>query len=154
MGMCGAYFRVTSDELRELIEEPDRYWDYAEKTRATERAVDIDKAWHALWFLAERAGIEIDFVLGGTLLGEEGGDGPARYFTAEEVGKVGAELSRTGFEQLSRGVELSALEANGIYPSIWDEPDALDYVRGYYDELVTFFAGAAKAGDPVVTIVT
>ncbi len=154
MGMCGAYFRVTSGELRELIEKPDQYWEYAEKTRDTERAVDIDKAWHALWFLTERAGFEVDFVLGGTLLGEEGGDGPARYFTADEVGNVAAELSRTRFEQLSRGVELSQLEANGIYPSIWDEPDALDYVRGYYDELVTFFAGSAKAGDPVVTIIT
>ncbi|OLZ46427.1 hypothetical protein BS329_29740 [Amycolatopsis coloradensis] len=154
MGMCGAYFRVTSGELRELIEDPDRYWEYAEKTRDTERSVDVDKAWHAMWFLTGRAGIEVDFVLGGTLLGEEGGDGPARYFTADEVGKVSAALSRTGFDQLARGVELSDLEAGGIYPSIWDEPDALDYVRSYYDVLVTFFADAAKAEEPVVTIIT
>ncbi|MBB5855891.1 YfbM family protein [Amycolatopsis umgeniensis] len=154
MGMCGAYLRVTPDELRELIEEPDRYWGFAEKAVGTERAVDVDKAWHALWYLAERAGSEVDFVLGGTLLGEADSDGPPRYFTADEVRKAAAELSGTGFDQLSRGVELSDLEANGIYPSIWDEPEALDYVRGYHDELVTFFAGAAKAGEPVVTIIT
>ncbi|MGW4829807.1 YfbM family protein [Amycolatopsis japonica] len=154
MGMCGAYLRVTPEELRELIEEPERYWTYAEKADGTERAMDIDKAWNALWFLAKRAGVEVDFVLGGTLLGEADSDGPPRYFTADQVRTISAEMARTGFDRLSEGVELSELEAEGIYPSIWDEPDALDYVRGYYDELVTFFAEAAKAGDPVVTIIT
>ncbi|RSM52873.1 DUF1877 domain-containing protein [Amycolatopsis sp. WAC 01376] len=154
MGMCGAYLRVTPGELRELSEKPERYWEYAEKAAGTERAVDIDKAWHALWFLVGRAGFEVDFVLGGTLLGEADSDGPPRRFTADEVRTISAEMTRTGFDQLSQGVEVSELEAEGIYPSIWDEPDALDYVRGYYDELVTFFAGAAKAKEPVVTIIT
>ncbi|RSN28559.1 DUF1877 domain-containing protein [Amycolatopsis sp. WAC 01416] len=154
MGMCGAYLRVTPGELRELSEKPERYWEYAEKAVGTERAVDIDKAWHALWFLVGRAGFEVDFVLGGTLLGEADSDGPPRRFTADEVRTISAEMARTGFDQLSQGVELSDLEAEGIYPSIWDEPDALDYVRGYYDELVTFFAAAAKAEEPVVTIIT
>ncbi|MFC3454478.1 YfbM family protein [Amycolatopsis speibonae] len=154
MGMCGAYLRVTSGELRELIEEPGRYWEYAEKAVGTGQAVDIDKAWHALWFLVQRAGFEVDFVLGGTLLGEADSDGPPRHFSADEVRTISAELSRTGFDKLSQGVELSELDSAGIYPSIWDEPDALDYVRGYYDELVPFFAGAAKAGEPVVTIIT
>ncbi|WP_410585284.1 DUF1877 family protein [Amycolatopsis sp. lyj-108] len=71
-------------------------------------------------------------------------DGPPRRFTADEVRTISAEMTRTGFDQLSQGVELSDLEAEGIYPSIWDEPDALDYVRGYYDELVTFFAGPRR----------
>lgn len=154
MGMCGAYLRVTPEELRELIEEPEQYWAYAEKAVGTERTVDIDKAWNALWFLAKRAGVEVDFVLGGTLLGEADSDGPPRYFTADQVRTISAEMARTGFDRLSEGVELSELEAEGIYPWIWDEPDALDYVRGYYDELVPFFAEAAKAGDPVVTIIT
>ncbi|KFU79668.1 protein of unknown function [Amycolatopsis lurida] len=154
MGMCGAYLRVTSDELRGLSEKPERYWEYAEKADGTERAVDVDKAWHALWFLGGRAGFEVDFVLGGTLLGEADSDGPPRHFTADEVRTISAEMARTGFDRLSHGVELSELEAEGIYPSIWDEPDALDYVRGYYDELAAFFAGAAKAGEPVVTIIT
>ncbi|OOC02097.1 hypothetical protein B0293_34525 [Amycolatopsis azurea DSM 43854] len=154
MGMCGAYLRVTSGDLRELIEEPDRYWEYAEKADGTERAVDVDKAWNALWYLIGRAGFEVDFVLGGTLLGEADSDGPPRYFSADEVRTISAELSRTGFDKLSEGVELSDLEAEGIYPSIWDEPEALDYVREYYDVLVPFFADAAKAGDQVVTIIT
>ncbi|SRR5690349_21010560 len=154
MGMCGAYLRVTSEELRELREKPERYWEYADKARDTERAADVDKAWHALWYLIGKAGFEVDFVLGGALLGEADSDGPPRYFTAAEVETISAELSRTGFDQLSSGVELAELDANGIYPQIWDEPDALDYVRAGYDDLVTFFAGAAKAGDQVVTIVT
>ncbi|WP_236725166.1 YfbM family protein [Amycolatopsis orientalis] len=152
--MCGAYLRVTSGELRELSEKPELYWEYAEKADGTERAVDVDKAWHALWFLGGRAGFEVDFVLGGTLLGEADSDGPPRHFTADEVRTISAELSRTGFDRLSQGVELSDFEAEGIYPSIWDNPDALDYVRGNYNSLVTFFAGAAKAGEPVVTIIT
>ncbi|WET83120.1 YfbM family protein [Amycolatopsis sp. QT-25] len=113
----------------------------------------MDKTWHALWFLAGRAGFEVDFVLGGALLGEADSDGPPRWFTADEVRTISAELTRTAFDQLSQGVELSELDAERIYPSIWDEPDALDYVRAHYDELVTFFAGAAKAGEPVVTII-
>ncbi len=154
MGMYGAYLRVTAEELRELTEEPDRYWGYADKARDTERAADIDKAWHALWYLIGKAGLTVDFVLGGALLGEPDSDGPPRYFTAAEVRTISAELSKTGFDQLSRGVELSELDDNGIYPQHWDEPEALDFVRDYYDELVTFFAGAAKAGDGVVTVIT
>ncbi|HET6290732.1 MAG TPA: YfbM family protein [Amycolatopsis sp.] len=153
MGMWGAYLRVTPGELRELTEDPERYWEYTQKAAGTERALDIDKAWHALWFLAGRAGFEVDLVLGGALLGEADSDGPPRWFTADEVRTISAELTRTAFDQLSQGVELSELDAERIYPSIWDEPDALDYVRAHYDELVTFFAGAAKAGEPVVTII-
>ncbi|WP_410654073.1 YfbM family protein [Amycolatopsis sp. lyj-112] len=155
--MCGEYVRVTPEGLRELIEDPDRIWtaiEEATEVEDTSRGTDIDKAWHALSFLAARAGFEIDFVLGGTPLGEDNGYGPARYLSPDEVRTVSTELSRTGFDQLSQGVELAELAEQQIYPSIWDEPDALDYVRGNYDDLVVFFAGAAKAGDVVVTIIT
>ncbi|MEV6906598.1 YfbM family protein [Amycolatopsis sp. NPDC051071] len=152
--MCGTYLQVTSEELRELIEKPDRYWEYAEKAQGTERAADIDKAWHALWYLTGKAGFEVDFVLGGTLLEEADSDGPPRYFTAAEVQTVSAALSKTGFDQLSSGVELAELDTNEIYPRLWDGPEALDYLRGNYEDLVTFFAGAAKADAPVITIIT
>ncbi|WP_410585285.1 DUF1877 family protein [Amycolatopsis sp. lyj-108] len=67
---AGSWHHGDRPHGRSLTEKPERYWEYAEKAVGTERAVDIDKAWHALWFLVGRAGFEVDFVLGGTLLGE------------------------------------------------------------------------------------
>ncbi len=42
------------------------------------------------------------------------------------------------------------MNADGIYPAIWDGDDALDYLRVNYAILVTFFGAAAAAGDAVI----
>jgi hypothetical protein len=42
-------------------------------------------------------------------------------------------------------------EHNGeVYPLMWDEPDALQWIRHWYQPLPHFFAAAAEAGDSMI----
>jgi len=46
------------------------------------------------------------------------------------------------------------MTADGIYPAIWDNDYALDYLRSNYAVLVQFFGAAAAAGDAVILWLT
>jgi hypothetical protein len=152
MGMIGEYARVSAQDFRRCLREPDVASAVVYEELTQERRTDLDKAWHALSHLLERAGMTVDVVMGGELVDGAGdwGYGPPRYLTAEQVAAAGAQLSGLSWERLTDGVALADLDRAEIYPHIWDESDALDYVRPYYEALVAFFTTAAREGDAVL----
>ncbi len=152
MGMIGEYARLSDQDFQRCVREPDVVSDLVHEELGEERRTDLDKAWHALSHLLARAGMTVDVVLGGALLEEAGdwGYGPPRHLTAEQVAAAGAQLRELSWEQLTESVTLTELDRAEIYPHIWDESDALDYVRPYYEALVAFFTAAARDGDTVL----
>lgn len=165
MSMIGAYARVTPAELDQALRDPE--WAVAlleqlaestypgQDTAATDRCVDVDKAWHGLWFLLNAAGAPINVVGGGApLSGEEIGYGPARYLSADEAERAASYLQALPWEDLAGHFDQARMTADGIYPAIWDDDDALDYLRVNYAVLVTFFGAAAAAKDAVILWLT
>jgi hypothetical protein len=171
--MNGEYLRVTASELRHAIEDPDWALDFADQWRdavdyaadagdewdgfdpgeARRRYFTTHKAWDAIGFLLRRAQFPIDIVLGvHAFTGDDTdwGYGPPRYLTAQEVADATNALAARPFDTLAAGVAPADLAAAKVYPLIWDEPHALDWVRHWYEPLPAFFAAAADAGDSML----
>ncbi len=171
--MNGEYFRVTPAELAHAITDPDWALDYwgdlrlaldhagagagagwegADPALAKARCLSTHKAWHAIAYLLERARFGVDIVHGEEILAEEAdwGYGPPHYLTVARVQAAAEALRATSFGQLAGAVGLADLSGAQIYPMIWDEPDALEWVRRWYEPLVPFFTAAASDGHAVL----
>jgi hypothetical protein len=92
-------------------------------------------------------------VLGEHSLGDDDTDWgyrPARYLTAHEVAQAAAALAEFPFAVLVDGVALADPTRANVYPMIWDEPEALQWVQYWYEPLPGFLSAAAHAGDSVL----
>ena len=123
-------------------------------------ALDIDKSWHAIHFLLTGAPWNGEpplcrAILGGEPVGEDGGYGPARYLTAEEVAEVATALAAVDPDDLrQRYGDGSPLVDADIYPQGWDRhADGLDYVMTHFAELVAFYRRAAGDGHAVLQVI-
>jgi hypothetical protein len=156
--MNGEYLRVTGDELARAIKDPGWALELADDVRETEEDADLPpgkarhltthKAWQAIAFLLDRAGFPVDVVFGEESFAEDEdwGYGPPRYLTVEQVEEAAHAVRTTTFDDLIAGVTLADLDRAHVYPDIWDEPDSLEWVRGWYEPLAPFFAAAAADG--------
>jgi hypothetical protein len=161
--MNGKYLRVTPDELVRAVKDPAWAFGLAEDVQDAEAGADLppadarhlstDKAWHAIAFLLERADFPVDIVYGEEQFAEaeDWGYGPPRYLPAERVHLAARALVTTGFDALTAGVTPAELAQADIYPQVWDEPDSLEWVRGWYEPLVAYFAAAARHGQAVLS---
>lgn len=162
MGMVGAYARVTPDELDRALADPGWASEYlgeleesdypGEEPSGSGRTFDVDKAWNGIGYLLNAAGGgPVDVVTGGEPVSTEDlGYGPARFLTPAQVGEGARYLAAMRWEQLARNFDPAQLNADDIYPAIWDDAHALDYLRSNYEGLVQFFSTAAAAGDAVI----
>jgi hypothetical protein len=156
--MNGEYARVTQAELEKAINDPEWALEFVDGIQDAEEEADLPpadarhltthKAWQAIAFLLDRAGFPVDVVYGEEQFADEEdwGYGPPRYLTADRVRVAAGALTATSYDDLIRGVTPADLAQAHVYPEIWDEPDSLDWVRGWYEPLVPFFTSAAGQG--------
>ncbi|MGB6412728.1 MAG: YfbM family protein, partial [Candidatus Cybelea sp.] len=121
--------------------------------------LSLDKAWHGVHYLLcgeSEPGPTLlsQAVLGGSALGDDdegfSGYGPARYFTAERVAQLAAQLSAPELEAEAVGrFDAGRMEELGIYPG-WKASDA-DWVMDGFRRLRDFYAEAARKGNAIVT---
>jgi len=123
--------------------------------------LSLDKAWHGVHYVLcgesePEATLLSQAVLGGSALGDDdegfSGYGPARYFTAEQVAQVAAQLSAPGLEaEAAARFDPGRMEELGIYPG-WNTSDA-DWVMDGFRRLRDFYADAASKGHAIVTCI-
>jgi hypothetical protein len=160
MSMIGEYLRLTSAELARTIEDPAWALELAEQDEdetdepspESARHFTTYKTWDMLRFLLQRAGFPVDIVFGEEpFTDDDWGYGPPRYLTSERVRTAADALSSTTYDDLVRGVNPAELDTATVYPTGgWDEPDSLEWARGYYGSLIRFFATAADDGDAML----
>jgi Domain of unknown function (DUF1877) len=68
---------------------------------------------------------------------------PPRLLGVKEVAMAARFLDATPCTQLAQCYNAKALTDAEVYPQVWDEEDALDYLASYYTDLVAFFHAAA-----------
>jgi hypothetical protein len=118
--------------------------------------LELDKAWHGLHYILTGT-VEPDesllgqAVLGGTEIGDDfSGYGPARCFTAAEVGDLAAVIGdpavATDAAARYDAVRMTELQ---IYPFGWDEDDR-EWLLSALRDLRGFYADAAGKGSAVV----
>lgn len=151
MSMIGMYARVTPARLAELRSSPDDVWDVFD----SEDALDVDKAWHAIHFTLTGDAWggdwpEVAAVLGGEPLGPEGGYGPARVLTPEQVEAVSAALQAVLPSDLEQRLDFTAMGASGVYPAFVGGPEDVAYITTHYAALRRYFDEAESAGDAML----
>ena len=120
--------------------------------------VGLGKLWHAIHFLLtdgkvwETEGALGPLILGGDPVGEDVGYGPARLHRPEAVAGLNAALAASSDDVLRGRFDPSALMANQIYPTIWDEPeeDLWEEITHYMGPLRSLLKEAADAGDAIL----
>jgi Domain of unknown function (DUF1877) len=163
MSMITEYARLRPAELSEfrrlLIEAPDDAYEFAsdltdqdvEEEDPTPRGMDTDKAWAGLEYLLAKFEPPVNVISGGTAVtdGEWGYDSP-RLLTVDEVMTTARFLDETPFGRLAERFDPAELAAADVYPSVWDEEWALEYLADAYVGLVAFFHAAAVEGDSIL----
>jgi hypothetical protein len=139
---------VSDEEIRELYDTPEKIDDLTGKGRVT---TDIEKACHGIhWLLTgsnDGDNVPLCYLLCG---GEEVsfsdfGYGPPRTLTSEQVASWDDALSKISGDELSRRFDAKAMLDADIYPEIWAETYALDYLLHSYSRLKDFVATARKS---------
>ena len=87
-----------------------------------------EKAWHGLHYLltgsSGESGLPLGFLLeGGREVGEDMGYGSPRLFEPAEVQQLNTALAPITDDELWSRFDAEAMEAESIYPCIWDEEE-------------------------------
>ncbi|WP_043262996.1 YfbM family protein [Streptomyces sp. CT34] len=104
-----------------------------------------DKAWAGLQFLLDETDVEIEFLMDGFQILE---DGTLFGWSAEQIGSLARQLRATPWERLAVHYDPEQMMTEEVYPNTWrfDPEGELDWLERSYEELVTFFIEAAESG--------
>jgi hypothetical protein len=162
MSAITEYARLRPVELAHLrhllVDAPDEAYafvgDLADREHQddeTPRGTDIDKAGAGLAYLLGQLAPPVDVVGGGTPLPDRewGYDAP-RLLTTEEVITASRFLNQTPFVRLAERYVPADLTAASVYPDIWSEEWALEYLEEAYTRLTALFHAAAIEGDSIL----
>jgi hypothetical protein len=159
MGMTCQLHRLSETNARQLLEQPDDAEDFFETALAGSDELHLEKSWHGLHFtLAGSAwGGEgpLGFLLGGQpVAGMDTGYGPPRILLSDQVLDLANALDGITAAEFDRRFDLEQLDAESVYPQIWDEPrpDLLDEYLSYFEEMKEFVRQAATLRQAVMIV--
>ncbi|MEZ5373955.1 MAG: YfbM family protein [Microthrixaceae bacterium] len=161
MSMLVNYHALSPTEAERVQQlDPDAMDDWLDR-RDGGCSIDLDKAWHGLHFTLtgsawDTSGSLGDLVLGGDEFGEDLGYGPPRWLAAERVATLSAELDDLSVGDFAQRIDFTQLEAQAIYPPIWDradeQADLTNLLVEAYGQIREEFRRAASAGDGFVVV--
>lgn len=154
MSMVCDVYAVAPADFDRLGRDPDFFDELTRYDNQNALSCSLEKAWHGLHYLL--AGEAQNFndprafiVAGGSEVpGSHGGYGPARSFTHAETQQINSALSNVSDDQLWSRFDAHAMTSAGIYPEIWDEPEAdlKEEYTLYFHDLKQLISDAAARG--------
>jgi len=152
MSMIGNFRAADDQTIDRLLADPNLISDflYSDAEPTADDGIDCDKSWAGIHYLltgdAWGGKAPLNFILAGTPIGNvDVGYGPARAHRSSELSAISAALAPIDTAELSKRFDPAAMEAQDIYPGIWDEGDeALEYLTSYYEELKRYIANAVE----------
>ncbi|MBL0886033.1 YfbM family protein [Myceligenerans indicum] len=153
MSMIGEYVRLAPGDLEKALSDPEWAWELVDELLEADegdpRLFDVDKAWHGLALVLDRAGLPSGIIFGdGAVPGaDDWGYGPPSSLGVARVGELAAALDEISPIETVRAVPGSVLAAEGIYPKeLWEEPTWAEYLIGHLEGLKAFFREATDSG--------
>lgn len=152
MGVSIGYISVTTEELNRAEKEPSWAGEYhyelydSDTFPLSDRPHGgPDKAFAGLQFLLDETDVQLDFLMDGFPILE---DGTLFGWTAEQIESVARQLRATPWEQLAVHYDPEQMTKEDVYPNTWrfDPEGELDWLERAYEELVAFFTNAAERG--------
>lgn len=149
--------RVSQRVIDDLRAHPERvravlYPSTTETAIDDDVRIDVDTAWHALHFLLsgsrEPGDKPLAFILGGTPVGDDLGDGPARVFASTDVRRIAAALALVNVDTLRSRFDPAVLQQQQIYPATWNAPgkaSSFEAIAEAFDALKDFVTTTAQA---------
>lgn len=121
--------------------------------------IELEKAWAGIhYLLAGDMGptdSPLSFIMGGVEIGEDDiGYGPARAVRAADVRAIQAGLQPITPDAFRARYNPAELNAEEVYPAMWDDDDALDYLVEYYEMLKAFIDDAAARNHGLIIYLT
>lgn len=156
MSMIGEYCRLAPEDFARALSDPawardliDELWDAEDAGGEHDpRLLDVDKAWHGLALVIDRAGMSTDVVYGDDQVPGAGdwGYGPPSSLSPERVRELAAALTSLDQQAAVDSVAPEAFVEAEIYPQgPWDTPESRQYLASHLERLTTFFVEAADA---------
>lgn len=152
------WYRVPATDLGRVIALDDEAitdWLFEDDRESFE----VDKAWQAVTATLTGSVWDTDSLLGqavcgGIEFGEDGGYGPARYLTPNDVAAISGALDQLSAAEFRARINLDALVQLAVYPQVWDRAEEsdlnLEYVADAFATIQAGFRAAAAAGDAMV----
>lgn len=155
--MIGEYIRLAPDDFEKALSDAEWARDLIDELleagddghAADARLMDVDKAWHGLALVLDRAGVSTALVFGdGQVPGaDDWGYGPPASLSPGRVAELAAVLGALDRQKAVDAVPAQDFAEAEIYPQgLWDEPGSRQYLAGYLEQLTVFFVEAADAG--------
>jgi Domain of unknown function (DUF1877) len=150
MGVSIAFISATTEELDRAEEDPSWAEEYIFELYSGNDLPNRphggpDKAWAGLQFLLDKTDVDIEFLMDGDQILE---DGTLFGWSAAQIESVARDLRATPWERLAAHYTPERMTAEEVYPNMWrlDAKGQLDWLERSYEELVKFFAEAAEGG--------
>ena len=161
--MTAKYLRVSQAELEAYIQDTRMFKNriYSEHAASDHNLIDLDNACEGLFFLLtgvsqatiEKATEPLSLILYATLIRDPEQDaayGPAMYTSIEQVKRISAALDRITADELYSRYDSKKMMALRIYPQIWNEADAVEYLIEHFDRLKAFYNAAVSENQAVI----
>lgn len=155
--MIGEYIRLAPHDIEKALSDPewarsliDELWDAEDAGDEPDvRLLDVDKAWHGLALVLDRAGVSTAVIFGDAQVpgADDWGYGPPSSLSPGRVKELAGLLRSLDHHEVVDAVPTAAFVEADIYPEgIWGEAGAGKYLAGHLERLTTFFVDAADAG--------
>jgi hypothetical protein len=154
--MIGEYIRLAPDDFERALSDPDwmrsmidDLWDAEDVEEPDTRLLDVDKAWHGLALVLNRAGVSTAVVFGDDQVPGAGdwGYGPPSSLSPGRVKELAGVLRSLDPHEVVDAVPTEAFVEAETYPQgVWDDAGSGKYLAGHLERLTTFFVDAADAG--------
>jgi Domain of unknown function (DUF1877) len=151
VSLYGRYARVDTFELDWLSNDHDEALRRVDRhvTHPAGTVYDLDKAWHAVFFLLDRAGAPMAAIVGEEPLWEPKDDDEyaPTVVPPHNVATAAAFLASMPAQRLGTHFDREALAAADIYPPIWHRhDDPRPWLLDRYAGLPEYFSQAAHYG--------
>ncbi|WP_282081990.1 YfbM family protein [Aquimarina algiphila] len=163
--MIGNIVRVSQNELNTFLENSELFENkiYSEENYDAEWNLDLDKSWEGIQYLLtgkgmaelEEPNILTRAFFSFQILDEEQdlGYGPAQYLTSEQVTETNSELQKLDIDKLKNKVSGTDMIEKGIYPEIWTESEALEFLFDNFKDFLDFYKKASENNEAILSFI-
>ncbi|NLU66740.1 YfbM family protein [Streptomyces sp. HNM0574] len=152
MSVTISFVSATPEELDRAEKEPDwadeyvdALYDFDDPEAPGRPDCGPEKAWAGLQFLFDEAEVDVDLLMDGFTIQE---DGTLFGWTPEQIASLARDLRATPWQQLAAHYHPEEMTKEDVYPNMWRfDPDSeLEWLKDAYEELVAFCTAAAERG--------
>ena len=163
MSMVQNFLRVNLETLNSFLTDSHSLSKmvYSKEAIHLDNLIDIDKAWEGIFFLLtgesigtyDQASPPLSWLLVGPNdidRNQDMGYGPATYTDIEQTRQIYLALQEISIDELTQRFDSATMLEKDIYPDIWDDENALDYLLQYFEDLKAFYQMATLHHEAVI----